>query len=107
MHRICIGRDEQLCRPTGDLDWRSSVALRRVMRDTLLPGTAVVIDLGRVRYIDAVGVGTILSILSQARLVGATMELRNIHPPVRWKLKLVGAALPVQRTPIRGGTAAA
>ena len=94
-----IRNDEHVCRPRGDLDWRTSVALRQVIHDALSPGAVVVIDLGRVRYIDAVGLSAMGSILRQARSVGATVRLCNIDPQVRWWMDLVGVVSPAHRAP--------
>lgn len=92
-----IRNDEHFCRPWGDLDWRTSVALRQVAHDASSPGAVVVIDLGRVAYIDAVGLGAMLSTLREARLVGATVRLCNVDPRVRWRMELVGVVSPAHR----------
>jgi anti-anti-sigma factor len=99
MLEMHIRNDEHVCRPWGDLDWRTSVTLRQVVHDALSPGAVVVIDLGRVRYIDAVGLSAMLSSLRQARSLGARVRLCNIDPQVRWRMELVGVVSPAHWAP--------
>jgi anti-sigma B factor antagonist len=79
-----------VCKPDGDLDWRTSVPLRHAAHDALQPGAQVLIDLSRVSYIDAVGLSVIAGTLRQARAVGAIVHVYNMQPPVRRRLELVG-----------------
>jgi anti-sigma B factor antagonist len=86
-----IRQDETVvCRPSGDLDWRTSVSLRHAMHDALRPGARVLIDLRHVSHIDAVGLSAIAGTLRRARAVGARLRVHNMQPPVRRRMELVG-----------------
>jgi anti-sigma B factor antagonist len=88
-----LRQDEAVvCKPWGDLDWRTSVSLRHAVHDALRPGGYVLIDLSRVTYIDAVGLSAIVGTLRRARAVGAVVGVYNMQPRVRRRMELVGMA---------------
>jgi anti-anti-sigma factor len=80
-----------VCTPSGSLDWVDAVSLRHVIHNCLQSGAELTIDLRRVPVVDAAGLGAIIGSLRWARAVGATVELRNVRPRVRWRLDLLGA----------------
>ena len=73
-----IRQDETVaCKPSGDLDWRTSVSFRHAVHDALRPGAHVLIDLSQVSLIDAVGLSAIVGTLRRARAVGALLRVQQ------------------------------
>lgn len=79
-----------LLRPTGDLDWFGATSLRHAVADCLAERVQFVIDLRRVKYIDAVGISALLGTLRRARAVGGEVRVVNPRPAVRHRLQLAG-----------------
>jgi anti-anti-sigma factor len=82
------------CKPLGATDWRSSITLRHAVHEAMCRGQKIIINLGQVAYIDAVGLSAIIGIVRQAPAVGATVELSNARPPVRRRIDLVNGGDP-------------
>jgi anti-anti-sigma factor len=82
------------CKPLGAIDWRSSTTLRHAVHEAMCPGHKIIIDLGQVAYIDAVGLSAIIGIVRRAPAVGATVALSNARPPVRRRIDLVNGGDP-------------
>lgn len=91
-----------ICRPWGDLNWNTSLALRHAVHDAIRPGGAVIVDLSRVTAIDAVGLSTVVGCLRRARAVGASILIRNARPPVQARLDLVIVGRDIQVVAIDG-----
>ncbi len=79
-----------VCRPSGSLDWIAAVSLRRAIGDSLRPGVEVVIDLCRVEFIDAVGIGAIVGSVRRVRAVGGHAGICGASRKVRYRLELAG-----------------
>lgn len=77
-------------RLSGDLDLISSFHLRHVVYDILEPGLDLVIDLRRVRTIDAVGVSALIGSVRRVRASGGRARVTNAKPRVRWLFHTLG-----------------
>ena len=77
-----------ILKPTGDLDWVSSVSLRHVVEDVLHPLARFVVDLEEVQNIDAVGVSALIGSIRRARSVGGDLRVVNPRPAVQRALRL-------------------
>lgn len=77
-------------RPFGNLDWIGAMSLRHVVQDALRPGVQLVIDLSRVRSIDAVGVSALVGSVRRVRAVGGEVQISNPVPGVTRRLELAG-----------------
>jgi anti-anti-sigma factor len=96
-----------VCRPSGSLDWIAAVSLRHVIGDLLRPGVAVIIDLSRVEFIDAVGISAIVGSVRRVRAGGGRAEVCGASPQVRRRLELAGVDRLVMRcSPTNGNDAA-
>jgi anti-anti-sigma factor len=80
-----------ICRPSGDLDVKGWVALRRLISDLSQPGLSILIDLRHVDHVDAVAVNTLVDSARLLQSVGGTARIVNANRRVHWRLKLVGA----------------
>jgi anti-anti-sigma factor len=87
---VTLGESSIMCRPTGNLDLRSSFSLRHVVGDLLRPGLGLVVDLSRVAAIDGVGLSALVGTARRVRAFGGTMEIRNVSPRIDWLFDLVG-----------------
>lgn len=79
-----------VCRPRGDLDWANAVSLRRFISGSAGPGANVVIDLGDVASIDAVGLSTLVESVRRMRASGGQARVSNLRPQVQRRMQLVG-----------------
>jgi anti-anti-sigma factor len=95
-----------ICRPWGRLDWVEATCLRHVINDSLRPGIEVVIDLGHVDSVDAVGMSTLLGSVRRVRAIGSRVLVCNIQPAVRRRLELVGIYRDLTHCPTTGNDAA-
>jgi anti-sigma B factor antagonist len=69
----------------------ASSRLRDKAREVLNRGrTDLVMDFGRVSYIDSTGLGTILAIYTTARNLGANIKLANLSKKFRDQLHVTG-----------------
>jgi anti-anti-sigma factor len=59
-----------MCRPIGDLDWVGAVHLRKAVAGILQSEVDLVIDLSKVDYLDADGIGTLRNSIELVQLVG-------------------------------------
>jgi anti-anti-sigma factor len=78
-----------VCKPSGVLDWSTSVAFRHVVDYALLVGSDVVIDLTRVPRIDASGLTAIFRCMRRARSTEGTVQVINPQPQVRRWIKML------------------
>ena len=79
-----------VCRPCGELDWANAVSLRRFISGALRPGTEVVIDLGDIGRIDAVGLSALVGSVRRVRASGGKARVSNPRPQVQRRMQLVG-----------------
>jgi anti-anti-sigma factor len=87
---VTLNESSIVCRPLGDLDFRSSISLRHVVGDILRPGLHLVVDMSRVAAIDAVGLSALVGTARRVRAIEGTMVIRNVCPRIHWLLDLVG-----------------
>lgn len=108
MIETCFHRDiGTVCKPWGELNWRTSLALRHVVDDALIPGSTLIIDLTHVPFVDAVGLSDLAGCLRRARTIGATISLRHARPHVQRRIDLVLVSdLPHLPPPITGNVVA-
>jgi anti-anti-sigma factor len=78
-----------VCMPLGELDLSSSVSLRHLVDDAWLVGYDIVIDLTRVRHIDATGLTVIFKCMRRVRSTGGTVRVVNLQPQVRRSIEVV------------------
>jgi anti-anti-sigma factor len=88
-----------VCRPLGNLDWAAAMWLRHVVRESLQPGVEIVIDLSRVRSIDAVGMNAVVGSIRLAEALGGTARICNARLEVQRLVDLVGVDRLLMRTP--------
>jgi anti-anti-sigma factor len=81
-----------VCKPLGVLDWSTSLALGHVVDDALMVGSDVVIDLVRVRHIDASGLTAVFRCMRRVHTAGGTVQVINRQPQVRRWINLVAVA---------------
>ncbi len=78
-----------ICRLTGDLDAGTATELVSVLEREIDRGAnRLVLDLGRVSYIDSSGLGALVKVLKKARLGGGDVKLAGLEPEVRKVLEL-------------------
>lgn len=69
--------------PKADLDAVAAEKLRRTLRDLIEQGkTRLVVDLGRVRYIESAGLGELVSAMKRAREAGGDVRLCDLQADV-------------------------
>ena len=95
-----------VCKPWGRLDWVEATCLRHVINDALRPGIEVVIDLGHVDSVDAVGMSALLGSVRRVRAIGSRVRVCNVQPAVRGRLELVGIYRDLIHCPTSGNDAA-
>ncbi len=78
-------------RTFGDITWTTAESLRHTVGDSLFPGVCLIIDLGHVERIDAVGVSALVGSVRHARSVGGVAQVVNVRPRVRLVLEFAGA----------------
>lgn len=68
----------------GDLDVYATPILQEAVEKAADESVKeVVIDMGRVKYIDSSGLGTLVGILKSTKKNGAMLHLRRLQPDVR------------------------
>jgi anti-anti-sigma factor len=85
--KICA--DGQIwLRAFGDFDWTAAVALRHAIEDSIYPGARLVIDLGNVENIDAVGLSAVGGWVRRAQSMGGGIQIVNAPSRVRAALRV-------------------
>jgi len=79
-----------VCRPRGDLGWANAMPLRQLAGGSARPGADVVIDLGDVSCIDAVGLSTLVASVRRVRASGGNARVSNLQPQVQRRMQLMG-----------------
>ncbi len=77
-------------RAFGDITWTTAESLRHMVDDSIFQGICLIIDLGHVERIDAVGVSALVGSVRHARSVGGVARIVNVRPRVRSMLELAG-----------------
>jgi anti-sigma B factor antagonist len=75
--------------PVEELDASNTAELRRDIAPVLEANTRLVIDLGRLRFVDSSGLGAILSCLRQLTAKGGDLKLSGMQEQVRAVFELV------------------
>ena len=57
-----------------------SASLRHLVRDHLTESKQVVLDLGKVTYIDSSGLGVLVGLYTTAKRLGGAIKLANLYP---------------------------
>ena len=85
-------------RPSGELDIDTADRLERALLEGRRPGDRVVLDLGRLEFIDSTGLRVIVHAAEAARRERWELRLRHGPPAVRrvFELSGVGDALPFE-----------
>ncbi len=74
----------------GELDVATAPALRSHLSDLIANGrTRLVLDLAQLRFLDASGLGILVSTLGRLREHGGSLRLVNVHPRIRRLLGIV------------------
>lgn len=69
--------------PTGDLDAAAAEKMKRTLRNFLDQGkTRLVVDLGRVTYMDSTGLGELVRSMKRAREAGGDVRLCDLQGDV-------------------------
>jgi anti-sigma B factor antagonist len=74
----------------GDLDFTTRDGFESEVRRILHQAPDIVLDLGRVRFIDSSGVAAILSSCEDASLAGNSVRIRNVAPDLMEIFELIG-----------------
>jgi len=72
-----------------ELDAGNADVFRRALTPVLKDCRKLVLDLGRVRFVDSRGCGAILSCLKQVAPAGGDLKLCRVTPPVRMVFDLI------------------
>lgn len=75
-------------RPVGDLDRFSSVAFQQEFAD--LAGTAVVVDLAEVPFVDSAGLGALVAGVRTVRGAGGDVAVVGARPALRRLFDMTG-----------------
>jgi len=71
------------------LDINNAADLKAALTDVTTTSRKVLVDLGRVTFIDSSGCGAIIASLPKARAAGSDLKLCNLTPQVRTLFELV------------------
>jgi anti-sigma B factor antagonist len=71
------------------LDASNSKDFRRELTDLVEPKAKVVLDLGKVQFVDSSGCGTLLFYLRQLSAIGGDVKLCGLNRPVRALFELI------------------
>jgi len=71
------------------LDPSRTGRFRRAMAGVLEPDARVILDLGKVQFVDSAGCGAILQVLRQITAVGGSLSLCGVNRPVRAIFELI------------------
>ncbi len=74
----------------GDLDFTVREGFESEVRRILSRATDIVLDLGRVRFIDSSGVASLLSLCEDADAVGVKVRIRHVDQELVEILDLIG-----------------
>lgn len=77
-------------RPRGDLDFVGATALRHAVVQSVHLGSDLLIDLGNVESIDAVGVSALVGTVRRVRALRGTTTICNVSPEVRRRMDRAG-----------------
>jgi anti-sigma B factor antagonist len=72
----------------GEVDLRHSPSLRKVLMDLMVLNRSVVVDLGRVEYIDSSGIASLVEAYQMTRRNGGRFVLASISAPAMRVLQL-------------------
>lgn len=79
------------CALVGDLDVVGSIRLRHVVAHLTRPGLTLVIDLGGVGHVGAIGISAVIGVTRLVHSRGGTVTVTNADSEVHWFLqRLVG-----------------
>lgn len=82
-HTVIIG--------SGRLNMGGAPQLRQVVSETVASGhNRVVVDMGKIEFMDSSGLGALVGSLKTARLAGGDLRIANINPQVQMVLELTG-----------------
>ena len=71
------------------LDQTTVKEFRRELAEHVAPGRQLVLDLGKVQFVDSSGLGAILSASRQLLETGGDLKICSLTPPVRVLFELV------------------
>lgn len=74
----------------GDLDFSIRDGFESEIRRILTQARDVVLDMGRVRFVDSSGVAAILAVCEDAAGAGVTLRIRNVDPDLMEIFELIG-----------------
>jgi stage II sporulation protein AA (anti-sigma F factor antagonist) len=98
--RLSYGEDTLTAFLGGEIDHHRAVSVRSRIDEALfehLPKT-LVIDIGRVDFMDSSGLGLIMGRLAKAKEIGAVLVLQNPSARVVRMLKMAGLDRMIQTT---------
>jgi anti-anti-sigma factor len=82
--------DSVVIRPSGPLDYRAATALRHAVAHSVHRGIDLLLDLGDVETIDAVGVSTLVGTVRRTRALGGSTTIYNAGSNVRERMAQAG-----------------
>lgn len=91
---VSTGDGEVRVEAVGEIDMRTAGELRTALGEAVhLAGTGpIVVDLGRVNFLDSTGVQVLLDGYHSALVAGGTLTLQGAHGTVARVLQIVGLA---------------
>lgn len=74
----------------GEMDLSNAADLKTVIEEQLSAGiiSKLIIDLGKVSYLDSSGIGILVASFTKVRKAGGSLKLANLSETVRETLKL-------------------
>jgi len=60
--------------------------VKKVFEETEESGNLLIIDMHEVRFIDSAGIGTLMSVLYNAKAIGRSMRIRRVNPMLKLAL---------------------
>ena len=87
---VARGPGQTIVSVVGEVDLSSSPALRRCLLNNGPPGTAIIVDLSEVTFLDSIGLSVLLAGRKRAQATGGDLSLRNPRPGVLKVLEITG-----------------
>jgi anti-anti-sigma factor len=84
--------DSVVIRPSGPLDHLAATALRHAVAHSVHRGIDLLLDLGDVDSIDAVGISALVGTVRRTRALGGSTTIYNVGSDVRERMAQAGVA---------------
>jgi anti-sigma B factor antagonist len=82
--------DHTVLEAAGELDLAYAGELRAKLAEAAVPGGRVVVDLGRVEFLDSTALGVLVAAAKRQRATGGEVVVRSPQPRIRRVFELTG-----------------